>query len=94
MIYLATYIFDGNWIVHEFINNNNLYCVHMNYNNISGNHIYEVSVNDGHIFDDYNTTSEFKYELPSELRYIKYTGFRERVNILQDIVEYKILDSI
>lgn len=88
MIYLATYIFGGNWILHEFINNNDLYCVHVNFNCISGRQRYEV------LNDNYNLTSAFKHELPSELRYIKYHGFRERVNILRNIVEHKILDSI
>jgi hypothetical protein len=90
MIYLGTYEFDDEWIVHEFICNNKFYCVHQNYFNNEGCERYEVLVN----LSEYHHTEPFVYKLPVKLRYIEYHGFRERMNILRDIVDEKIFDSI
>ncbi len=90
MIYLATYKFDDEWKVHEFICNNKFYCVHQNCHNIEGCEIYEVLVD----LSEYHHTEPFEYFLPVKLRYIKYHGFRERTNILRDIVDEKIFDKL
>ncbi len=90
MIYLGTKIYSGVKGIssHEFYCDGYFYTVFDNLGDIS----YLRVIIDN--YEAYETINKFKYVLPEKLNIIIYNNLKERLNVLNNILESKIFDNL
>lgn len=90
MIYLGTNINDSYLlpISHSFYLYNNFYSVSCDFRDTT--HKYRILTDDG----TFGCCDVFEYKLPDILVYIRYFTTSEKIAVLNNIVEQKILNSI